>query len=62
MDIYHTLASCLGALDTITVTGRHNCTMIAGVCNDIARVMEAIKNDQACGQNDVSSAGGHGDC
>ena len=61
MDIKGTLESCLQALDSMTVTGRHNCTMIAGVCNDISRILEAIANDQDNGQVDVSPAGGHGE-
>lgn len=61
MDIKVTLESCKRALDSMTVTGRHNCTMIAGVCNDIDRVLEAIANDQNNGQVDVPADGGHGE-
>lgn len=62
MDIRFTLESVMAALDTVTVTGRHNCTMIAGVCNDLERVMEVLKDDQDHRQGDVPSAGGHSDC
>ena len=61
MDIKVTLETCIQALSSMTVTGRHNCTVIAGVCNDIDRVLEAITNDQNNGQVDVSPAGGHGE-
>ena len=59
MDIKLTLKTCIQALNSMTVTGRHNCTVIAGVCNDIDRVLEVIENDQDNGQVDVPADGGH---
>lgn len=60
MDVKKALMSCINALDTMTVTGRHNCTMIAGVCNDLEKILEVIDDDPNCRQNDVPGTGGHG--
>lgn len=57
MNIYNTLATCIEALNSMTVSGRHNCTVIAGVCNDLERVMEVVKDDQDGGQGNISAEG-----
>lgn len=57
MDIIATLDSCIMALNSMTVTGRHNCTVIAGVCNDLDRIKEAINDDQNNRQGNVPAEG-----
>lgn len=57
MDIKQTLTCCIDALNSMTVTGRHNCTVIAGVCNDIDRVLEVLDHDQNNRQSNVSPEG-----
>lgn len=47
------LKSCIAAMDTLTVTGRRNCFIVAAVCNDLEDVIkELMKNDDPGGEAD----------
>lgn len=39
-EIRATLENCLNALDSLTVTGRHNCLIVTAVSNDLIKLIE----------------------
>ena len=42
------LKSCISAIDSMTVTGRRNCFIVAAVCNDLEDVIkELMENDHS---------------
>ena len=47
------LKSCIAAMDSITVTGRRNCFIVAAVCNDLEDVIkELTENDHPSKETD----------
>ena len=47
------LKSCISAMDSMTVTGRRNCFIVAAVCNDLEDVIkELMENDHSSEETD----------
>ena len=47
MDIKSLLLDDIAALDHLTVQGAENCFIVSAVSNDLKRIWEQLKNDEA---------------